>query len=676
MKPILTTCPYCGVGCNLYLRVTGKRVVGVIPSRFHPLAKGGLCVKGWNVHEFIHDPARLVHPLIRGKAGFSKASWRMAIGLAVERLRDAIAKYGPDAVACLSSSKCTNEENFLMQKFARCAIGTNNVDNCARLCHSSTIVGLIKAFGEGAMTNSIEEIEGARVVFVVGSNTTEEHPLIARRILTAIEKGAKLLLADPRGIELSRFATVHARLRPGTDVALLNGMMNVIIAEGLHDKAFVETRTENFEALRRTVERYPPEVSAEITGVPAAKIVAMARIFASSRRSTILYAMGVTQHTTGVDNVLSIANLAMLTGNVGRKSSGISPLRGHQNVQGACDVGALPNLYPGYQLVSDSEAKAKLEWVWGVRLPEKPGLTVTEMMDAALEGRVKAMYIMGENPVLSDPNSSRVEKALSNLEFLLVQDIFMTETAKLAHVILPAACFAEKEGTFTNTERRVQRVRKAIPPPGRAKADWEILPLLSTRMGYPMRYTSPSEIMDEVARITPIYAGISYDRLEGFGLQWPCTDRDHPGTRFLHRRRFSRGRGLFNAVDYAPPAEPASPQFPFALITGRLLSQFHTGTMTRRSPTLEREAPECQVEMNPKDAISLNVRTGQFVRVTSRRGSIRARALVTDVIDEKTIFVPFHYAEAAANILTNPALDPASKIPEYKVCAVKIERCD
>lgn len=640
------------------------------------MTQGGLCVKGWNVHEFVHDPTRLTRPLIRGETGFFETDWRTAIGLAAKRLQEIVAKHGPDAVACLSSSKCTNEENYLMQKFARCAIGTNNVDSCARLCHSSTVVGLTRAFGESAMTNPIEEIEGAQVVFVIGSNTTEEHPLIARRVVAAVDKGAKLLLADPRTIELSRFATIYARLRLGTDVALLNGMMSVIITEGLYDRGFVETRTENFEALRKTVERYTPELSAEITGVPSAQIAEMARIFASSKRSMILYAMGITQHTTGVDNVLAIASLAMLTGNVGRRSSGISPLRGHQNVQGACDMGALPDLYPGYQRASDSEVRTKLEREWGARPPEKPGLTITEMFDAALEGRVRAMYIMGENPALTDPDSSRVEKALRSLEFLLVQDIFMNETGRLAHMVLPAACFAEKDGTFTNTERRVQRVRRAVPAPGAAKADWEIISLLSAGIGYPMRYTSPKEIMDEIARLTPSYAGISYERLEGFGLQWPCSSPDHPGTRVLHHRRFSRGRGLFSPVEYEPPAERTSPEFPFALTTGRLLPQFHTGTMTRKSPTLEREAPECQVEINPRDAASLNVRTGQFVRVASRRGSIKARALVTDAIGERTAFIPFHYAEAAANILTNPALDPNSKIPEYKVCAVKIERCE
>jgi len=339
-------------------------------------------------------------------------------------------------------------------------------------------------------------------------------------------------------------------------------------------------------------------------------------------------------------------------------------------------MGALPDLYPGYQRASDSEVRTKLEREWGARPPEKPGLTITEMFDAALEGRVRAMYIMGENPALTDPDSSRVEKALRSLEFLLVQDIFMNETGRLAHMVLPAACFAEKDGTFTNTERRVQRVRRAVPAPGAAKADWEIISLLSAGIGYPMRYTSPKEIMDEIARLTPSYTGISYERLEGFGLQWPCSSPDHPGTRVLHHRRFSRGQGLFSPVEYEPPAERTSPEFPFALTTGRLLPQFHTGTMTRKSPTLEREAPECQVEINPRDAASLNVRTGQFVRVASRRGSIKARALVTDAIGERTAFIPFHYAEAAANILTNPALDPNSKIPEYKVCAVKIERCE
>jgi len=674
VQMVLTTCVYCGTGCNLYLKVRDGRVVGVVPSKGHPVNEGRLCIKGWNVHEFIHDPNRLTSPLIRGETGLAETTWDAALDYVASRLNEVKQRYGPDAIGLRASSKCTNEENYLMQKFARAVIGTNNVDNCARLCHASTVVGLAVAFGSGAMTNSIGELEDAEVILVIGSNTTEQHPIIAHRILKAVEKGAKLLIADPRLLDLSSFASIHVRQRPGTDVALLNGIMNVIVSEGLFDEDFIRARTENFESFRKTVEKYDLKRVEEITGVPVEEIREMARLFAKSRRSTIVYSMGITQHTTGTDNVFSIANLAMVTGNVGREATGVNPLRGHQNVQGACDVGALPDLLPGYQQVSDEQARSNLERVWGVKLPEGKGLTLVELIDAAHAGKIKAMYIMGANPMVSDPDVGRVEEALKKLELLVVQDIFLSETARLAHVVLPAACFAEKDGTFTNTERRIQRVRKAVPPPGNSRADWEIIVELARRMGYEMHYDSPSEIMEEIAKVTPIYGGVSYKRLEGFGLQWPCPNADHPGTRFLHSGKFSRGLGLFNPVEYAPPSELTDEDYPFTLTTGRVLFQFHTGTMTRRSPTLEREEPEGYVEINPKDAGSLGIMTGGLVRLTSRRGSICVKAVVTERTPGKTVFVPFHFAEAAANALTNPALDPRAKIPELKVCAVRVER--
>ena len=537
------------------------------------------------------------------------------------------------------------------------------------------MAGLATTFGSGAMTNSINEIENADVIFVIGSNTTEQHPLIANRMLKAVEKGAKLIVADPRRIQLSKFSYLQLVLKPGTNVALINGMMNVIISEGLFDKEFVESRTEGFELLKETVTKYTPERSSAITGVPANKIVEAARIYAQGKRSTIIYAMGITQHTSGTDNVMSSANLAMLTGNVGKESVGVNPLRGQNNVQGACDMGALPNVFPGYQSVTDEGVRSKFEKAWGVTLPPKLGITIGEMVDGALSGKVKALYIMGENPMISDPDLNHVEKALKAIDFLVVQDIFLTETAQLADVVLPGVSFAEKNGTFTSTERRVQRVRKAIEPLGDSKPDWEIICELSSCLGYPMNYNSPEEIMDEIAKLTPIYGGMSFQRLEeNHGLQWPCPTSDHPGTPYLHKGSFSRGLGKFSPAAYRAPAELPDNDYPFILSTGRTGFQYHTGTMTRRDWSLDRECPKGYVDINPEIAKRLKVRNGQVVKVVSRRGEISLPARLVDTISEEMVFIPFHFAEAAANRLTAANLDPVAKIPEFKVCAVRVER--
>ncbi|MEM2318712.1 MAG: formate dehydrogenase subunit alpha [Candidatus Bathyarchaeia archaeon] len=676
VEKVRTVCPYCGSGCTLYLKVRNGKVVGVLPDEKGP-GQGRLCIKGWSAHEFIHHPDRLTKPLIRDENGkFRETDWNTALSLVAEKLLEIKKNYGPDAIGVFGSAKATNEENFLIMKFARAVIGTNNVDHCARLCHASTVVGLASVFGSGAMTNSIDEIENADVIFVIGSNTTEQHPLIATRILRAVRKGSKLIVADPRFIDLAHFATIYLGHKPGTDVALLNGMMNVIISENLHDEEFIKTRTENFEAFKKVVEKYTPEYVEKITTVPAEKIREAARLYAKAERATIIYSMGITQHTTGVDNVVSIANLAMLTGNVGKESTGVNPLRGQNNVQGACDVGALPNVYSGYQRVDLEEVRKKFEDAWGVKLPPKPGLTVVEMINAAGDS-IKALYIMGENPMVSDPDINHVREQLEKLDFLVVQDIFMSETAELADVVLPSACFAEKDGTVTSTERRVQRIHKAVDPPGEAKADWEIIMELSRRMGYNgMNYSSPKEIMDEIAKLTPIYGGITYDRpeLEEQGLQWPCPTKDHPGTKFLHKDKFTRGLGLFTPVEYNPPAEQPDGLYPFILTTGRQLHQFHTGTMTRRSPTLIEQAPEGYVEINPVDANKLGIVNGEKIKVISRRGEITIKAKVTDKVQPGVVFIPFHYAETAANKLTIAALDPKAKIPELKVCAVRLEK--
>jgi len=525
------------------------------------------------------------------------------------------------------------------------------------------------------MTNSIGDLEESDCLLLIGTNTTENHPVISFRLKHAIKSGTKLIVADPREIDMVEYADIWLQHKPGTDVALINGMMNIIINEGLLDKKYIDERTEEFEKLKKIVEKYTPTYVEKITGVPVNDLLEAARMYGNAPQAAILYAMGITQHTTGTDNVKSCANLAMLCGNVGIPGGGVNPLRGQNNVQGACDVGALPNVYPGYQPVINPDNSEKFKKAWNVEvLDDKVGLVIGEMLEAASEGKIKAMYIMGENPMLSDPDLKHVEESIDALEFLVVQDIFLTETAKKAHVVLPAAAFAEKDGTYTNTERRVQKSHKAISTPGEARQDWEIICDISSRMGYPMKYNHPSEIMDEIAQVTPQYGGISYDRIEENGLQWPCPTKDHPGTKYLHKDKFSRGKGLFHAIEFKPPAELPDKKYPLVLTTGRILYQFHTGTMTRKSKGLETLGGESFIEINPADAKKLNIKDGEVVKVSSRRGSVTVKTQVTKQIKEGVVFMPFHFAEVATNRLTNPVTDPTAKIPEYKVCAVKIEK--
>ncbi len=539
------------------------------------------------------------------------------------------------------------------------------------------MAGLAAAFGSGAMTNSINEVDDAELFFVIGTNTTAQHPLIGSRLINAKERGATLILADPRHIQLADFADIHLRHNIGTDVALLNGIMNIIIEEGIYDREYVEGRTENFEQLKSVVSRYSPRVVEQITGVHVRDLEAAARAYATAEKAMILYAMGITQHTTGTDNVKTCANLAMLTGHVGKPSTGVNPLRGQNNVQGACDMGGLPNVYSGYQQVANEEVKKKFEEAWGVdSLSGTVGLTITGMIEAAQRGDLKALYVMGENPMMSDPDSTHVELALSTLDFLVVQDIFLSETARIADVVLPAASFAEKTGTYTNTERKVQLAFKALDPPGSAWDDWKIICEVSRRAGYPMTYDSPGDILDEINRVTPSYGGITYSRLKsGYGLQWPCPNEEHPGTPYLHKERFTRGLGSFLPCDFKPLAEVPDREYDFLLTTGRIYYHFHTGTMTRRISILDREAPEPYVEINPGDAKRLGIRNNDTVELTSRRGSIQAKAEITERVPSRVIFSTFHFHEASVNLLTNPVHDPVAGIPEYKGCAVKIRRC-
>ena len=524
------------------------------------------------------------------------------------------------------------------------------------------------------MTNSMEELADADAIFILGSNTTAAHPLVATRIYRAKAKGAKLIVADPRRIQLAQMADLYLPHKLGSDVALLNGMMHVILEQGWQDSEFVDQRTEAFEEFSAMVRKFTPEKASEITGVPAEDIVRAAELYAKADKGSIVYCMGITQHVSGVDNVKSLANLAMLTGNVGRESTGVNPLRGQNNVQGACDMGGLPNVYPAYQPVTSLEVKEKFEKSWGGGLSGDLGLTIPEMLHAAEEGKLKALYILGENPVLSDPDAGHVVKVLKGLELLVVQDIFRNETADLAHVVLAGTSFAEKDGTFSNTERRVQRVRQAVEPVGDSRPDWQIIQEVARRFGMEMDFASPKDIFDEIARVTPSYGGISYERLEDDGLCWPCPTAEHAGTRFLHQGQFSRGKGLFAAIDYRPPAEIVDTEYPLWLTTGRSHVHFHTGTMTRNSPTLHAQQREGAVEINPADAEGLSIGQGDTILVASRRGEIQARAQVTPRVQPGTVFMPFHFAEACANKLTNPAMDPIAKIPEFKVCAVKVRK--
>jgi len=676
-KKTITTCPYCGVGCQLELRTKDNKIiqVGSVYNENSPNPHGESCVKGRFGYDFVNHPDRLTDPLIKRNGHFEKVSWEEALDYVAEKLLNIKEKYGSDSIGGLSSAKCTNEENYVMQKFMRAVIGTNSVDHCARLCHASTVVGLGMAFGSGAMTNSISEIEGSNVIFVIGSNPTENHPVIGSKIKKAKKNGTHLIVADPRKIELSEIADISLHQKPGTDVALINGIMNVIINEGLLDKKFIEERTEGFESFIKIIEGYTPSTVSQITGVPADKIIEAAKMYGFAEKAAIYFAMGITQHKYGTNNVLSLTNLALLTGNVGFESTGVNPLRGQNNVQGACDVGALPDVYPGYQKVNDPKIKEKFENYWGVKLADREGLTLTEMFEEAGK-KVKALYIMGENPFLSDPDQEHIKKALESLNFLIVQDIFLTETAQFADVVLPAASFAEKEGTFTNTERRIQRVRKAINSPGRAKADWEILTTLANKMGYEMKYNSPSEIMDEIARVSKLYGGISYERLEKEGLQWPCPDSNHPGTKYLHKDSFSRGKGKFFPVEFTPPEKKADEKYNFILMTGRMLYHFHTGTMTRRSDPINRHEPHAYVEINIEDARKLGIKDKDKVRITSSQGTVETYAKVGERVKPGQLFMPFHYAESPANRLTNRVYDLKAKIPELKITPVNLEKVE
>ncbi len=673
VREVKTTCPYCGTGCGIYLGVRGGKVVSARGDTENPVNHGRLCVKGRFGHDFIHHPERLTRPLIKKNGKHVEATWDEALDLVANRL----SAYRGSQFTAMASARVTNEENYLIQKFARQVMQSNNVDHCARLCHAPSVAGLLQTLGSGAMTNPIGDIREAACILAIGCNTTAAHPIIGLHVKDAVRRGAALIVANPKEVDLCRHATIWIRQKPGSDVALLMGMLRVIVDEGLWDPAFVSERCEGFETLRESLASWDLETVERLTGVPADAVVHAARMFATRKPGSILYAMGITQHSHGTDNVLAISNLALVTGNLGRPSSGVNPLRGQNNVQGACDMGALPNVYPGYQRVDDPAVRQKFESAWGCTLSDRPGMAMTETFHAMIEGQIKAVYLVGENPVLSEADANHVVEALRHLEFFVAQDIFLTETAQLAHVVLPAATFAEKDGTFTNTERRVQRVRKAIEPLGEARPDWWITCQIARRMGASgFDFADPAAIMAEIASLTPSYGGIAYDRLENGGLHWPCPTREHPGTPMLHGQRFPTpsGKARLVPLQFKPPAELPDQDYPLLLTTDRSLYHYHTGTMTLRVDGLRSLSGQEFLRIHPEDASRLGIHDGERVEVSSRRGKVVVAAHVTEVCPPGVVSLTFHFPDTPTNLLTHAALDPVAKIPETKVCAVRVTR--
>ena len=686
VKSVTTTCPYCGVGCGIKAQIDDTdRIIQMLDDPDNRSSVGMLCVKGRFGYTFVHHEDRLTTPLVRKDGKLTPVSWDEALEYVVERLLE----YRGDSFATLCSAKATNEDGYMQQKFARLLMQSNHIDHCTRLCHAPSVEAMLTSLGSGATSNSYVDYEEAGCLLIIGSDANSNHPVAASRMRRAvIERGAKLIVINPRRIDMCDFADLWLRPRPGTDVALLNAIAKVILDEGLLDEKFVDARTEGFDEWRQVVDRYDPGYAEKITGVPAEDIARAARMYARPpfSGSCLIWGMGITQHTNGTPNAHSLLNLALVTGQLGRPGSGISPLRGQNNVQGCGDAGCLPNAFPGYQTIS-ADTVSKFSRAWSsAPLPAEKGLVVTDMMEEIVNGRLKAMYVTGENPLLSEPDLHRAEEAFRRLEFLVVQDIFMHETAEAADVVLPATSFAEKDGTFTNSERRVQRVRKAVEPIGQSRPDWEIIADLGRRMSrrlglnleHEFSYAHPSEIWDEMAALTPTLSGISYDRLdrEG-GIQWPCPSPDHPGTRYLYERDFPRGkRARFVPFDQGPRAEELpTKRFPLILNTGRILYHWHGGTITRRSAELLARSPEVEIGISREDGERYGVEDGEWVRLVSRRGELEGRAAYTEKMRAGEVFVPFvKLKEHAANFLTNSAFDPDSKIPEYKVCAARLEK--
>ena len=671
-----TTCGYCGVGCALDVHTRDGSVAAVTPTLDGPVNRGHACVKGRFAHGFVRSEERLVAPLVRRDGELAEATWDEAIGRVGAELARIRAEHGPDSIAAISSARATNEENYLMQKLMRAAIETNNVDNCARICHAPSAAGLMASLGHAGGTSPLEDFDEAGVFLLCGSNPTEAHPVVGARIKQRVIRGAGLVVVDPRRTELADYADVHLRPRPGTNVAVFNGLAGVLIAEGLVDETFVRERAEGIEQLRELVGDYAPERVEEISGVPAGDLRRAARLYGAGRRRALIWGLGVTEHAHGTDGVRTLCNLAILTGSVGTaEGCGANPLRGQNNVQGAADMGALPDMLPGYQPVADHEVARRFEAAWGVPIKPERGLRIPEMFDAAVEGRLKALIVFGEDIAQTDPDSGHVRAAIDACELVVSQEIFLSETAGMADVVLPAAAFLEKEGTFTNFDRRVQRVRPALGPPGEARPDFEIIRALADALGADLGCATPADAFAEMAALTPTFAGISHQRLDREGaIAWPCRSPDDPGERKLYQDRFETpsGRARLAAIPYAPPGEQTDPQFPLLLVTGRRLEHYNAGTMTRRTGNLDLVAEEL-VELNPSDAADLGVADRDLVRVASRRGEIELTAALTDRVSPGQAFMGFHFPEALTNRLTSQHGDETTSCPEYKVTAVRVE---
>lgn len=678
---VRTTCPHCGVGCQFDLIVKNGKIVDC-EAADGPANHYKVCVKGRSgSFDFVDSPERLRHPMIKDKATgeFHEASWEAALDLVASRFQALKDSYGGEALAGFACARSCNEDIYMLQKMVRTAFGSNNTDNCARVCHGPSVAGLATTLGSGAMTNPIGDITNdPEAILLVGSNPEQAHPVLGMQLRQAVQHGSKLIVVDPRKIDLAKDADIHLNLKPGTNVAFANGMMHIIIRDGLTDETFIRERTENYDALYDVVKDYTPEKVAEICGIDQDMLIEAAHMYAKAKTAPIIYCLGVTEHHTGTEGVMSLANLAMLVGKLGRPGCGVNPIRGQNNVQGACDMGAVPNQFPGYANVDKPGVKEKFEAAWHTTLSDKPGVRATECFPKMLTKEIRGLFIFGEDPVRTDPNTAHVIKCLESLDFLVVDDLFMTETAKLADVVLPGISYAEKEGTFSNTERRVQRVRKAVTIEGEAMPDTWIFTEIMNRMGYPQPHLTAAEIMDEVASVIPTFAGISHKRLDseevaGQGLQWPCTSPDHPGTPIMHVGKFTRGLGYFRPAHYVPSKELPDADYPLIMMTGRILYHYNACAMTDKTEGLNEHANENFIEVNTADADALGIADGEVVAVSSRRGQITAVAYVSDKTNPGQVWMPFHYMEGA-NWLTIDALDTICSTPEYKVCAVKVAK--
>ncbi len=675
-----TTCGYCAVGCRFDLYSDGEEILAARPTAEEDAPVNGIstCVKGKFGYDFVNSDDRLTSPLVRDENGeFREATWDEALARVAEGLGSIKDEYGGEALSLIASSKATNEENYLMGKFARQVLGTNSVDNCNRLCHSSTVAGLAQTYGYGAASISTEDLELADCILLTGSNTTEAHPVLATRIKQNVRDGGDLLVFDPREIQIAEYATQYSQVKPGYDAVWINGITRYIIENDLHDEQFVAERTTGFEDVKASVQEFTPERVEEVTGVPYEEIASAAETIADADACVFGWTLGLTEHSHGTENVMAMANLAAITGNLGKPGAGVSPFRGQNNVQGGGgDMGPLPDNFPGYQDIADDEIRAKFEEAWDCDISGEYGYYTTQMFLAADDDDIRGMYIIGENAALSEPGVNHAEDVLEDLEFLVVQDLFVNETAQYADVVLPACSFVEKTGTFTNTDRTVQMVKQVMEPKGDSRPDWKILQDLANRMGRDWNYADTAEIMDEVNSLTPLYGGVSHDRVEANGgLQWPCWDEEHPGTERLYAEEFNTDNGKANlqGIGYSEPAETPDDEFPFTLTTGRVLYQYHTGTMTHREEGIMQYTPSDFVEIHPDTAASLGVESGDLVTVESRRGEVVVPAQVTDRVGPENVFVPIHFAESAVNRLTDEErLDPSAATPEFKVSAVRL----